>query len=144
MPTRKRYLRETETQAPGSVFYQDRRAASQRLTRMFSRPVFRHPKDEQVLKRLVRAITSGDDLVLDFFAGSGALGHGVLLANQADGADRRFVLIQEACPSGDAEFSTIDQITCERLRRALADLPGSHAAGLQAWKWQLESASGLE
>ena len=136
VPTRKRYLRETDSQAPGSVFYQDRRAASQRLARLFGRPVFRHPKDEQVLARLVRTITSGDDLILDFFAGSGALGHGVLLANQADDGHRRFVLIQEPCPSGDAEFPTIDQITCERLRRALAELSPDSGTGFQAYRWE--------
>jgi adenine-specific DNA-methyltransferase len=49
--------------------------------------------------------TGGDDLILDFFAGSGTTGHAVMAQNAADGAQRRFILIQlpEALDAQDEE-----------------------------------------
>lgn len=145
VPTRKRYLHETDRQAPASVFYQDGRTASQRLKRLFGEKVFDHPKDERVLARLVRMTTGGSDLVLDFFAGSGATGHAVWLANAEDGAARRFILVQQDEPSGLAAWPNIAEITRERLRRVQAQWGsadtgrGPRPAGFQAWQWVAES-----
>ncbi len=144
VPTRRRYLHETEYQALASVIYQDGRAASQRLKRMFGRKVFDHPKDERVLARLVEAATEGDDLVLDFFAGSAALGHAVLLANESDGATRRFVLVQQPEATGWSDLPTIAEVAKERLRRAMAAIESARPSsspsprkrlGFRAFRW---------
>lgn len=39
-------------------------------------------------------LTADDDIVLDFFAGSGTTAHSVFLQNQKDGGSRRFILVQ--------------------------------------------------
>ncbi len=68
--------------------------------------------------------TRRDSLVLDFFSGSGTTGHAVLAQNAEDGGNRKFILSQIAEPTPavseahKAGFSTIVEITKERIRRA--------------------------
>ncbi len=82
--------------------------------------VFDNPKPTKLIKRLVRLCTSAkdEDLVLDFFAGSGTTGHAVMAQNAEDGGSRRFLLVQLPEPTDRPAFKTIAGITAERLRRA--------------------------
>jgi adenine-specific DNA-methyltransferase len=61
-----------------------------------------------------------EDIVLDFFAGSGTMGHAVLKANVADEGNRRFVLVQlqEAIDSTSSRIKSISDLAVERIRRA--------------------------
>jgi adenine-specific DNA-methyltransferase len=85
------------------------------------------------LRRLTGYLTGPDDLVCDFFAGSGTTGQAVMAQNAADGGNRRFILVQLPEPldpqnkdqKNAADFCkkikkplTIAEITKERLRRA--------------------------
>src|SRR5690606_32962735 len=130
---RKSYLCEHEYQAPYSVFYQDGRAATKRLRELMGRDCFDFPKDETVLQEIVEMLTSGEDVVLDFFAGSGTTGHAVMAQNALDGGRRRYVLVQLPEPLDPenkdqkvaADFCdkigkprNIAELTKERLRRA--------------------------
>lgn len=133
VPTLKSYLKDQEYQAPYSVFYQDGRAATKRLRNLMGGDYFDFPKDETVLQEIVEMLTSGDDIVVDFFAGSGTTGHAVMAQNVADGGNRRYVLVQlpelleldnkdqkvaaEFCDQLGKPF-TIAELTKERLRRA--------------------------
>lgn len=97
IPCLKRYLRETENEVTPSVFYRDGRGASKRLSKLLGAKCFEHPKDEQILAKFVRYVTSRSDpnpVILDFFAGSGSLGHAVMAQNIEDGGNRRFILVQ--------------------------------------------------
>ena len=95
--------------------------------------LFQSPKSPLLIGDLVRTITAGNDIVLDFFAGSGTTGHAVMAQNAADGGSRRYILIQlperldpaKAEQKAAAEFCdklgkprTIAELTKERLRRA--------------------------
>ena len=84
--------------------------------------VLEYPKPLSLLRGLVSIATREDDLVLDFFAGSGTTGHAVWLANTSDQCRRRFIMVQlpEVIDRGD--FKTISEITKERLRRAPAQI----------------------
>jgi len=55
--------------------------------------LFDFPKDELVLQEIVEMLTEGDDIVVDFFAGSSTTAHSVMLQNTADGGNRRFVMV---------------------------------------------------
>ncbi len=129
----KRYLHHTETWAPASVFYKDRRAASKSLTSLMNEEVFDFPKDVDVIARLINTMASPNDLVLDFFAGSGTTGHAVMTQNAKDGGNRRFIIVQLPEPLDPAnkdqkvaaeycdklcKSRTIAELTKERLRRA--------------------------
>ena len=67
---------------------------------------------------------SNEDIVMDFFAGSGSTGHAVFEINREDGGNRRFILTQLPEPPRDTnnEFSTISALTRERLRRSIGQL----------------------
>jgi adenine-specific DNA-methyltransferase len=104
--------------------------ANAQLTRLFGvKNVFSNPKPLELVRGLLQiGRARGDDVVLDFFAGSGTTGHAVMRANAEDGGRRRFVLVQrpEAVPRGAPAhalgLATIPDILRERLRRAGAEL----------------------
>jgi adenine-specific DNA-methyltransferase len=104
--------------------------ANAQLTRLFGvKNVFSNPKPLELLRGLLQiGNAKGDDVVLDFFAGSGTTGHAVMQANAADGGRRRFVLVQkpEVVPEGAVArtlgLGTISEILRERLRLAALEL----------------------
>jgi adenine-specific DNA-methyltransferase len=136
----RRYLHETDTLTPPSVYYQAARSASERLGKLLSENVFDFPKDELVLSKFIEMSTDATDencIVVDFFAGSGTTAHAVWQQNIADSGKRKFVLVQIPQPIdpkkqkearsfvtdtlGKPE-ATIFEITAERIRRAGAKL----------------------
>jgi adenine-specific DNA-methyltransferase len=140
VPCVKSYLRDREYEVPYSVFYQDGRGATKRLRALLGGDYFENPKDESVLQKIVEFASGPDDLVLDFFAGSGSFGHAVMAQNEADGGNRRFVLVtldektpddSEARKSG---FPTIPDITRRRLALAAAAVHGDDAPDLRCFR----------
>jgi adenine-specific DNA-methyltransferase len=123
-PTLKVYLHEANKEAAYSVFYQDGRGASIRLDALMGAHVFDFPKDESVIQTLVEMCTSGQDIVLDFFAGSGTTAHATFAANIQSGASRRFIMVQlpevvdEKTEAFKAGYKNIAEISRERIRRA--------------------------
>ncbi|MEI6491107.1 MAG: site-specific DNA-methyltransferase [Verrucomicrobiota bacterium] len=83
------------------------------------RDILDFPKPVELIKLLAYQATQGDDLILDFFAGSGTTGQAVLELNKEDGGNRRFVLVQLPEPTGREDFPTIAEITKERVRRVI-------------------------
>ena len=96
-------------------------------------PVIDFPKSPQLIQRIVSIASTADDVVMDFFAGSGTTAHAVMLQNVVDGGARRFLLVQLPEPVNTevkeqriaAEFcqsigrpGNIAEVTKERLRRA--------------------------
>ena len=51
-------------------------------------------KPLKLLTRLIKMTTEKDDIILDFFAGSGSTGHAVMEQNSIDNQHRKFILIQ--------------------------------------------------
>jgi adenine-specific DNA-methyltransferase len=85
---------------------------------------FDFPKPHRLLEKALSISSSQDDLILDFFAGSGTTGHAVMRLNQEDGGNRKFILVQlpeaidEKSEAYKAGYQTISQITIERVKRA--------------------------
>lgn len=95
VPCLKTYLKNTEFRSLSSVIFKDGRAASKRLRTLFSSHVFTNPKDEQVLASLMKAIgINGNDLVLDFFAGSASTAHAVFNLNAETASSCRSIVVQ--------------------------------------------------
>lgn len=61
---------------------------------------------------------TADELVLDFFGGSGTTAHAVYSTNASGSGDRRFILVQLPEATESNKYSTIADVTKERLRRA--------------------------
>lgn len=83
---------------------------------------FDTPKPVRLIQKMIQLATepSNDDIVLDFFAGSGTTAQAVLELNAEDGGNRRFILVQLPEPTGRTDYPTIADITAERVRRVLA------------------------
>ncbi len=86
--------------------------------------LFSNPKPLELLDWCLRIATGKNDIILDFFSGSGTTAHSVMKLNSEDGGNRKFILVQlpEECdPKSDAirfGYKTICQIGEERIRRA--------------------------
>ena len=95
VPNNKTYLKNTENQSLTSMRFVDGRSASKRLAKLFGEKVFTNPKDEFLLKDLFKAIgIKGDDIILDFFAGSGSTFHAAMELNKEQGSHCRTILVQ--------------------------------------------------
>ena len=56
--------------------------------------IFQSPKSPHLLSDLFRTATEGNDLIVDFFAGSGTAGHAVEHLNASENSTRRYILVQ--------------------------------------------------
>jgi adenine-specific DNA-methyltransferase len=129
IPGVRRNLFEQDEQVMRSVTFSYAQKASQDFAKIFGdQKVFDNPKSFIDLERLICYLTSDDDIVMDFFAGSGTTGHAVMLANQRQSECRRFICVQlpeMILPENEAArnalnlgLKTIADISIERLRRA--------------------------
>jgi adenine-specific DNA-methyltransferase len=136
-PRRKAFLTELDSEFTGfstivgeGVFTRDGTAD---IDELFDVRIFSFPKPVRLLSSLVEQGANDDDIVLDFFAGSGTTGHAVMARNAADGYNRRYILVQLPEPLNAenrdqktaADFCdqlgkprNIAELTKERLRRA--------------------------
>jgi adenine-specific DNA-methyltransferase len=87
------------------------------LQDIFGEKVFQFPKPSSLIQEFVRQATDGQDIVLDFFAGSCTTAHAVWRQNQTDGGSRRFICVQLQERLADGPFETITDVGKERLRR---------------------------
>ncbi len=89
-----------------------------------SNVVFETPKPTRLLRRMLQISTQNDneDLVMDFFAGTGTLQDAIFAQNAEDGGNRKCILVQipESIFGASAEgaFQKITDIGRERLRKA--------------------------
>ncbi len=90
---------------------------------------FSYPKPISLVSHFVSIISSSNDIILDFFAGSGTTGHAVMQLNAEDGGNRKFILCQidEPIKADKPAYKfcvennlppVISSITIERLKRA--------------------------
>ena len=118
IPTRKSYLFEIDSEPYSSVFYRDGRSATLEVEELVGKGWFPFPKNTDVLMELIELTTKPDDIILDFFGGSGSTGHAVMKVNQAHSSKRRFILVQIPEETGRNGYATIADITKKRLREA--------------------------
>ncbi len=110
------------------------------LVALFGAEVLEHPKPVRLIRHFLRIASRPDDVVLDFFAGSGTTAQAVLEGNAEEGATRRFVLVQlpEPCPEGSLARSlgldTVADITRERIQRAADALPEARDGEDRGWR----------
>jgi adenine-specific DNA-methyltransferase len=96
--------------------------ATKQLRELFGEQVLEYPKPVSLIKFFVSASTRSDDVVLDFFAGSGTTAQAVLDLNKEDGGSRKFILVQLPEPTERKDFPTIAEITKERVRRVIRQM----------------------
>jgi len=94
------------------------------LAELFAPKIFNHPKPTLLLKNLINIASNKDDVILDFFSGSGTTAHAVMQLNVIDGDNRKCISIQipektdKKSEAFKAGFNNIAELMKERLRRA--------------------------
>lgn len=110
-------------------------SAKKELTSLLGSHGFETVKPTDVIKRLVYHATeiSNNDIILDFFSGSGTTAHAVAELNAEDGGNRRWICVQlpeltdEKSEAYKAGYRTIADIARERIRRAGAKIRADQA-----------------
>ena len=116
-------------------------SGSKFLNNLFGEKVFDYPKPYQLIKYLITISTHSNDIILDFFAGSGTTAHAVMELNAEDNGNRRFILVQLPEEIKEAKSKTaydfvknvlgkdepkISDITQERIIRASKQIEEKH------------------
>ena len=79
---------------------------------------FNNPKNSELLKLLIELTTQGDDIILDFFAGSGTTTYATHSQNVTDDSRRRSILVQLPEPlSPDNKDQKTAADCCDKLGR---------------------------
>ncbi len=87
--------------------------------------LFDNPKPVRLIQKLIEIGTEKDEIVLDFFTGSGTAAHAVLEQNKKDKGSRKFICVQlpekvdKKSEAFKAGYKTIADIAKERIRRVI-------------------------
>ena len=137
----KRYLKDLKTnqQTFGSLIFTDNafmnQTATKELLNLGMGEYFTYPKGVEFMKKIILHSTStnSNDIILDFFAGSGTTAQAVMELNAEDKGNREFILVQideeikedksksayDFCKKElKSENPVISDITIERVKRA--------------------------
>lgn len=137
----KRYLKDLKTnqQTFGSLIFTDNafmnQTATKELLNLGMGEYFTYPKGVEFIKKIILHSTStnSNDIILDFFAGSGTTAQAVMELNAEDKGNREFILVQideeikedksksayDFCKKElKSENPVISDITIERVKRA--------------------------
>ena len=133
-------LGDMPSKKPKTLFYKPSYSSGNgtaEVKNLFGEKIFSNPKPLQLLIDFIQISTNKDDLILDFFAGSGTTAHAVMAQNLEDGGNRKFILVQldekidernskvayDFCKNElKSDNPTIFDITKERILRAAQSL----------------------
>lgn len=140
-PMAKRYLNKVSEGRKSSTFWDGKEVGytlngDAELKNIFdNNKIFENPKPINLIKRMIQISTSvnSNDIILDFFAGSGTTAQAVMELNAEDKGNRQFILVQideeikedksksayDFCKKElKSENPVISDITIERVKRA--------------------------
>lgn len=138
MPMMKRYLRDVnDGLVPTTLFSRefagDTSSAKKNLDALFEiNGLFDYTKPVKLLYRLLQISTNEDDIILDFFSGSGTMAQAVMEYNLEDNGHRKFILVQiPEQPSKNsvafqAGYTSICELGKERIRRVSQKIRKEH------------------
>ncbi len=98
--------------------------ATKKLNNLIGGNYFDTPKPVELIKKMLTLSTKDDDIILDFFAGSGTTAHATMQLNSEDGGNRKFICVQlpeatkEKSEAFQAGYKNIAEIAKERIRLA--------------------------
>ncbi len=133
---KKQYKQDEMGKLPNSIIKSElarTELGSLELKKIMGEKVFDYPKSTKLMKHLISISTStnSNDIILDFFAGSGTTAHAVMELNAEDKGNREFILVQidEEIKEDKSAYDfckkelksakpVISDITIERVKRA--------------------------
>ena len=98
------------------------------LRKILQNQLFNYPKPSHLIKEILSYTSNENDIILDFFAGSGTTGQAVLELNEMDEGNRKFICVQlpEVIDYGSniakSKFNTISDISKERIRQVIKNI----------------------
>lgn len=106
-------LKERESDVPETFdCFGTTSSAKDEICELFGRrDYFSTPKPLKLMKELTRMTTDKDSIVVDFFAGSGTVGHAVADLNKEDGGNRKFILVS------NSESNICKDVTVKRMKK---------------------------
>ena len=131
-----KYYLEGRTKRPSPLWndLDGNKKAARDLRAIFDgKKIFDFPKPIELLQRIIAISCEKDDIVLDFFAGSGSLGQAVLEYNQKQKWGLKFICIQlphvmdENSEAYNEGFKNIAEISKERIRRVVKKIINEEA-----------------
>ena len=103
---------------PKSVWTDSKYDASSHGTKLLKnlfegQKVFSYPKSIHAVKDIIELLTEreGNDIILDFFAGSGTTAHAVLELNEKDNGSRQFILVEQ--------MDYVENVTVPRVNKVI-------------------------
>ncbi len=130
VPRLKRFLSEVKDGVTPMTIWKHKdvghnQEAFQEVRKLFEgQQYFSTPKPVRLIKQISKIGSNENDIILDFFSGSGTTAHAVMAINVEDGGNRKCISVQlpELCDAKSeaykAGFKTIADIAKERIRRA--------------------------
>ncbi|WP_398586506.1 site-specific DNA-methyltransferase [Streptococcus suis] len=135
-PYSKIYLKDSKGAIPNDFWgieFGTNQRASLEVESLFTKRVFDFPKPVSLSKNLLNIGAPDDNsLILDFFAGSATTADAVMQLNAEDGGNRKYILctldeqVADKSAAKEAGYETIDQISRERIRRAVKKIQEEH------------------
>jgi adenine-specific DNA-methyltransferase len=127
-----KYYLEGRTKRPSPLWNDldgNKKAARDLRTLFDGKKIFDFPKPVQLLERIISiSCDKDDDIILDFFGGSGSTGHAVSSLNNNDNGTRKYILVQvpektdENSEAFKAGYKKISDITIERNKRVVQNI----------------------
>ena len=95
-PRRKTFLSEKQGLTPRSLLNDLclNQEGARTLEELFDGKVFDFPKPVKLIKHFATIASANDDIILDFFAGSGTTAHAIMELNAEDEGKRKFIIVQ--------------------------------------------------
>ena len=130
VPRIKRFLTEvSEGIVPQSLWKHNEVGNNQNATndlkKIFSgKHIFTFPKPITFMKKMIHIGMNDNDIILDFFGGSGTTAHAIMDINNEKNTNRKFIMVQipeatdEKSEAYKADYKNICEIGKERIRRA--------------------------
>lgn len=123
-----KYYLEGRTKRPSPLWddLDGNKKAARDLRKIFDdEKIFDFPKPVKLIERIISIASEENDIVLDFFAGSGTTGEAILNLNNLETLNRTFILVQapeqteKDCDAFIAGYKKISDITIERNKRVV-------------------------
>lgn len=102
---------DTATELLKGYFYEDNRRSTKALTKLMGSKVFDNPKSINLLKKIIKFTTNDNDIVLDFFGGSGSTAEALLEVNKEEKTNRKFIICEQ--------LDYVESVTVARVQKCL-------------------------
>jgi len=130
-PRQKKFLKDLQSEQTGisSILKKEEVGfttnGTQAFSELFEGRYFAFPKPVNLIKKLLQQSLNENEIVLDFFAGSGTTAQSILELNNEDNTKRKLILVQlpestdESSEAYQAGYKTIADISKERIHRVI-------------------------